>query len=215
MLPSHLPLVPHVDAAWTAHIARGSGLPLGHRHAAPGRRRQRAAAAGARAGVFAAHVVDAVAGDALACRFRTPARPASGRTCRSTQAMPVVAVRVGLAGLRALARDAAERVAVLDAPRLAGAQAVAGPGRVALVAGARRLDAHRVARELGAATQPIAQPGLTARGLRRRCDTGHGDGVALIHGPARPLAARQRARRARRPPLARDVADRRRRRRSR
>ena len=27
-LPSHLPLVPQVAAAWTAHIARGSGLPL-------------------------------------------------------------------------------------------------------------------------------------------------------------------------------------------
>jgi len=26
-LPSHLPLVPHVDCAWTAHTARESGLP--------------------------------------------------------------------------------------------------------------------------------------------------------------------------------------------
>ena len=127
---------------------------------------------------------------------------ASGRRCVDA-GDAVVAIGVGLAARRARAVGASGTVAILDARRAAGAQAVAGPGRVQLVPGAARLvhacragtwRSHRSRRT--ARSDRRRRAGVAAQAVRI--------GLALIDGPAGPFAARQRARHAR--PIAGDVA---------
>ena len=81
-----------------------------------------------------------------------------------TQAIPDVAVGVGLAGPRAGPGDAAERRAVLQARRAAGAEPVAGRRGVQLVAGAGRRQADGPQRVERAPAHAVAASVLTAAG---------------------------------------------------
>ena len=108
-----------------------------------------------------------------------------------------VAVGVGRAGRGARAVRAAERVAVLDARAPAGAEAVAGPGGVQLVARSSvGGDAHGVARVLRAAADAVAQPGLAAasprprRGRRRAGRAGPASTGQQV--PSRPIRLHER-----------------------
>jgi len=161
--PSHFPFVEQAVAFLSTHTRADRRCPW--RSACTCRRRgERAALAGPRAVRIAAQAVDAVIRRAL--RRRRAGEAEQLRSALGVDAgVSRVAVRVRLAGRRALARGAQERGARLDARRLAGAEAVARSRRVALRARAGGRDASRLGGVLRAAAEAVA---LARRPARHR-----------------------------------------------
>ena len=212
--PSHLPLVPQVAApAGPAHRRADRSLPAATGVHVPGRRR-RARSSGTRPCRRCRSRRRRRSGWAGTRRPpRRTGRSAWGRTVPVDAGDARVAVRVGRGSLGARAVAQRNGLAVLDAGRPAGAEPVAGAGRVQRVAGAGRRDATG---SRGYFAQP---PNAVARAGADRSvaapwslQTPRGIGGVRVDRPAGAVAAGQVARDARRP--CRRRCSRRRRRRS-
>ena len=153
----------HVVCAIAVQTPRGSTVARGDRRAAPERRRQRAAAARARAGLVAADAVDAVVRAGTRWMRCTAARPAWDRRCHSRRRCPVSQSALVVQVLVHSPFRAAERLAILDARRRQVPRPSQVAGGVQPVARAASAAMHSVSRGvLRAAAEAVAQPGLPA-----------------------------------------------------